>query len=708
PATGDDYRLSTNTTLTIPVGQTSSTGLVTITAIDNDTDGPERKEITVSGISSSNAEGPDDVTLIIEDDDEEPIPLMLSIERVGTAYEGVSTGQLRVELNRPADRVVTVQYATWDSSATAPSDFVASQGLVIFDPNATRGVVQVMIVDDEITENAENLIVEISNPIGAIVKDGEGVGILTIEDNDTASAVVRIEDEVGLESDGMIRFRVHMSVPSSEPVSVSYHTRDGTAKAGEDYHADAGVIEFVPGVVESTIDIVLLRDSLDWADETFSVHLGKSTHGRIEKDVAVATIQKKTTAVQDILVPYVARFLRTSSMHLVMSVQDRVESESGASVCGAVNRTNLVRLWQTASDWQPSMGELLAGCHVSTAQADGRFGVWGRGAYRRFRGQESDALQLRGSVATGLLGVDYRWNGSWMAGLMLAHSRGDGSYEILQDTGELEAGLTGLYPYVSYQHRMGGVWGTGGFGRGRVEGQDASGRLTSTFGAIGGWGKLLSVYQLRLSYHGDLWVAHADVADPDLSAQVFQTRLGMQASLNLGTYIHPFMQANVRQDGGDAETGLGFELGGGVRVSVPALKLKADVRSQGLILHAADGYSEWGISGSMQVGESEGLMVRVRPSWGASQSTSLHHHQTVLDVVPQGDYRTEMEVGYGIAMGATTARTVTGATLHPNGTMLRLGGEFRPKDGMTVTMLVHAPAQRHPNIGLNLRGLLRF
>jgi len=105
PATANDFTLSSNVTLTIPVGQTSSTGLVTITAIDNDTDGPERKEITVSGISSSNAEGPDNVTLIIEDDDEEPVPLMLSIERVGTAYEGVSTGQLRVELNRPADRV---------------------------------------------------------------------------------------------------------------------------------------------------------------------------------------------------------------------------------------------------------------------------------------------------------------------------------------------------------------------------------------------------------------------------------------------------------------------------------------------------------------------------------------------------------------------------------------------------------------------------
>ena len=69
PATANDFTLSSNVTLTIPVGQTSSTGLVTITAIDNDIHGPDRKEITVSGISSSNAEDPDDVTLIIEDDD---------------------------------------------------------------------------------------------------------------------------------------------------------------------------------------------------------------------------------------------------------------------------------------------------------------------------------------------------------------------------------------------------------------------------------------------------------------------------------------------------------------------------------------------------------------------------------------------------------------------------------------------------------------
>ena len=64
PAVAGDFAISSNNTLTIAARQTSSTGTVTITGVDNNVDAP-RKSMTVSAPSSR--------TLTITDDEETPI-----------------------------------------------------------------------------------------------------------------------------------------------------------------------------------------------------------------------------------------------------------------------------------------------------------------------------------------------------------------------------------------------------------------------------------------------------------------------------------------------------------------------------------------------------------------------------------------------------------------------------------------------------------
>ncbi len=55
----------------------------------------------------------------------------------------------------------------------------------------------------------------------------------------------------------------------------------------------------------------------------------------------------------------------------------------------------------------------------------------------------------------------------------------------------------------------------------------------------------------------------------------------------------------MRRDGGDAETGFGLDLGGGIAPSVPMLGLKAAIRRRGLLRHASKGFRERGVSGSL-------------------------------------------------------------------------------------------------------------
>lgn len=96
-AVSGDFTLSQNTTLTIAAGQTSSTGEVTITSVDNGVDAPD-KTVTVSG-SASNAQGvsgPSNQTLTITDDDTASWTVTVDpasiAEDGGTSTVEVSTG----------------------------------------------------------------------------------------------------------------------------------------------------------------------------------------------------------------------------------------------------------------------------------------------------------------------------------------------------------------------------------------------------------------------------------------------------------------------------------------------------------------------------------------------------------------------------------------------------------------------------------------
>ena len=69
-----DFRLSTNTTLTIGADQSASTGTVTITANNNGVDAPD-KTVMVTGTASNSqgVTGPSEVTLTITNDDATPV-----------------------------------------------------------------------------------------------------------------------------------------------------------------------------------------------------------------------------------------------------------------------------------------------------------------------------------------------------------------------------------------------------------------------------------------------------------------------------------------------------------------------------------------------------------------------------------------------------------------------------------------------------------
>ena len=64
-----------------------------------------------------------------------------------------------------------------------------------------------------------------------------------------------------------------VTLSDNQVVVVSYHTTDGTAKAGEDYRAIADASLTITGNVQPLIQVQTFEDTLNEADETFTVTL---------------------------------------------------------------------------------------------------------------------------------------------------------------------------------------------------------------------------------------------------------------------------------------------------------------------------------------------------------------------------------------------------------------------------------------------------
>ena len=286
-------------------------------------------------------------------------------------------------------------------------------------------------------------------------------------------------------------------------------------------------------------------------------------------------------------------------------------------------------------------GDLLTGSSFALTRETRQGGVlslWSRGAQSQFAGREGP-LSLDGQVRTTMVGADYA-TGPLVAGLSLSNSRSLGTYAGVTD-GRVTSAVTGLYPWLGYQatDRI-SVWGVTGYGAGALRLTPAGGPalksdLSMAMAAAGTRGELLAsggADGFALAFKADaLWVGTAieGVDGPAgrlaaTDAAVTRVRTGLEGSRGVtfarGLLLRPSVEVGLRHDGGDAETGSGVDIGGGLVVSDPSTGLSADVRVRMLLVHEADGFRDRGVSVSFSYNPTPstplGFSARVAPSWG--------------------------------------------------------------------------------------------
>jgi hypothetical protein len=84
---------------------------------------------------------------------------------------------------------------------------------------------------------------------------------------------------------------IRLSRRSTQAVTVSYATRNATARAGADYKAVSGTLAFASGQTAKSVSIRLLRDRLAERNERFALVLRAPGHAVLGRARATVTIR---------------------------------------------------------------------------------------------------------------------------------------------------------------------------------------------------------------------------------------------------------------------------------------------------------------------------------------------------------------------------------------------------------------------------------
>lgn len=168
------------------------------------------------------------------------------------------------EVVSQADGRVLVRNAPWNADVAAAGSisfgFTATTGGSVPDPTAWRLQAPGIVLPE---------------PPGFVTLPPPGVDIADV----TVS-----------EADGRALFRISLTHAATGPVTVSYATEAGTARAGSDFVAAMGSLTFAPGETSRLVAITLVNDAVLEGTERFTLRLTGATGGILRDAVGEATV----------------------------------------------------------------------------------------------------------------------------------------------------------------------------------------------------------------------------------------------------------------------------------------------------------------------------------------------------------------------------------------------------------------------------------
>ncbi len=652
--TSDDTDAATvdSDTLTFTPGNWNQPQSVTVTGVDDDIDQSTDRTVSISHVATSEdtAYGGIEVASVsvtVSDDDEAAVGF---VEAASTVPERAGTHEVTLRFDVVSAAPLELRYSL-SGTATAGRDFTAGDGVLRVPAQAREVTLPVTILDDGEQEADETVVVTLIEDRGGQYRLGSTTThtlTITDDDSDLAERVVR---------PALARFGRTVG----EQVLDAVTDRLGAARTPGFEGRFAG--EALPDVIcddgKSAPDHVLEDDD------------------RRRKCVGQGRYEPGSGRPAD---PSVAAWSN--------------------GLTGGPGGTPEVQAKET-SDILPGTSFAL----TSETENGAALAFWGRGAQSGFSGRAGD-LGLEGEVTSFMLGADQARD-DWLFGLMLSRSRGEIDYTLGAASGEMETDLTALVPYMGWDvsDRL-SVWGAAGLGSGdmRLRPEDGSEFRTdidwgmAAAGADGALGSVAALGGAELRWLADaLWTRTTSDAVPGLEATSGSTtrlRLGLESrwehSFASAATLSPRLETGLRYDGGDAETGFGLEVGGGVEFTDPSRGLSLGLRGRTLALHQDGNFEDWGLALDLAYDPTpetkRGFAARLSHTFGGASSggvDALLGPRLFPEASPTGggDRSWSVEAAYGVSRGrgrvGSPYTTITAAG-SGSATGARLGYRIEP------------------------------
>ncbi len=195
--------------------------------------------------------------------------------------EGGRQLDFTVALSAPSGRVIGVDYASRDGSATAGADYTATSGRLELPAGLASATISVPVLDDARDEPDETLELTLSAPTNASLGDALGVGTIVDDDAPPTISITGAQVTEGNAGSTDARLLVRLSAASGREITVRWATADDTATAGLDYTAGTGTLRFPAGTTTQAIVVPVLGDTLDEPNERFDVTLSAPSNASL-------------------------------------------------------------------------------------------------------------------------------------------------------------------------------------------------------------------------------------------------------------------------------------------------------------------------------------------------------------------------------------------------------------------------------------------
>ncbi|HEX3004001.1 MAG TPA: PxKF domain-containing protein, partial [Angustibacter sp.] len=248
---------------------------VPVSVPDDAVDEPDQTvAFTLTGVSDGVRVARATASVTVQDDDAAPTVSIAgaSVDEGDTSLTDVP---LDVTLSAPSGRDVTVDYATADGTATAPSDYDQQAGTLVIPAGETHATVHLAVRGDTTVEPHEELAVSLTGADGASL--GDAAATVRIRDDEPLVVTVTAPHvDEGDSGTTTAPFTVSVtSPPAGTTVTGDWALAAGTAQIPDDVLAGSGHLTLTADTTSTTVDAQVVGDTTaeQPTSETFRLDL---------------------------------------------------------------------------------------------------------------------------------------------------------------------------------------------------------------------------------------------------------------------------------------------------------------------------------------------------------------------------------------------------------------------------------------------------